>query len=137
LVNRIVHSALAEMYSRSMITIVLHNLHRMLHLNCLQRHNLHKRLQEHLEQVKRPEADMAAEAEQHRIALQIVPAVEVPLEVPPVSSLAELPSQWAERPLGLPEVAVVLADALLVLSVEILVEVGFAEHEPLFSDSCS
>ena len=54
---------------------------------------------------------MAVGLEQHRIALQIVPAVEVPLEVPLVSSLAELPWQWAERPLGLPEVAVVLADA--------------------------
>ena len=122
-----------------MITIVLHNLRRILHLNRLQRHNLHKRLQEHLEQVKRPEADMAAEAEQHRIALQIVPAVEVPLEVPLVSSLAELPSQWAEQPLGLSEVAVVLAGALLILAltVEMPIEVGFAEHEPLFSDSCS
>ena len=57
---------------------------------------------------------MAVELEQHRIALQIVPAVaavEVPLAVPLVSSLAELPSHRAERPLGLPEVAVVLADA--------------------------
>ena len=99
------------MYPKSMITIVLHNLRRILHLNRLQRHNLHKRLQEHLEQVKRPEADMAAEADQQHTALQIVPAVEVPLEVPLVSSLAELPSHRAERPLGLPEVAVVLADA--------------------------
>jgi len=82
---------------------------------------------------------MAVKLEQHRIALQIVPAVEVPLEVPLVSSLAELPWQWAEQPLGLPQVVVVLADALLVLvlSVEIPVEVGFSEHEPLFSDSCS
>jgi len=76
-----------------------------------------------LEQLKRPEADMAVEAEQQQhTALRV---------------FAELPWQWAERPLGLPEVAVVLADALLVLSVEMLVEVGVAEHAPLFSDSCS
>ena len=105
------HSALTDVHSRLTIRIVLHNLHRMLHPNRLRCHNLHKRLSEHLEQLKRPEADMAVELEQHRIALQIVPAVEVPLEVPLVSSLAELPWQWAERPLGLPEVAVVLADA--------------------------
>ena len=82
---------------------------------------------------------MAVELEQHRIALQIVLAVEVPLEVPLVSLLDEPPWQWAEQPLGLPGVAVVLADALLVLvlSVEIPVQVGFAEHEPPFSDSCS
>ena len=83
LANRIVHSALTDMYS--MITMVLHNLHRMLHLNCLQRHNLHKRLQGHLEQVEHPEADMAVELEQHRTALQTVPVEEVPLEVPLVS----------------------------------------------------
>ena len=81
--NKIVHSTLADMYST--ITIVLHNLHRALHLNCLQRRNLHKRLQEHLEQVEHPEADMAVEAEQHRTALRTVPVEEVPLEVPLVS----------------------------------------------------
>lgn len=83
---------------------------------------MHKRLQEHLELVEHPEADMAVELEQHRIALQIVLAVEVPLEVPLVSLLDEPPWQWAEQPLGLPGVAVVLAGALLVLvlSVEML-----------------
>ena len=61
------------------------------------------------------------------------------LEVPLVLLLAQLPWHRAEQPLGLPRVAVVLAGALsvLVLSVEMPVEVGFAEHEPLFSDSCS
>ena len=79
------------------------------------------------------------EAQQHHKPLQIVPAVEVPLEVPLASLLAELPWQWAAQPLGLSEVAVVLAGALLILAltVEMPIEVGFAEHEPLFSDSCS
>jgi len=82
---------------------------------------------------------MVVEAEQQRTALQIVLAVEVTLEVPLVLLLAQLPWHRAEQPLGLAEVAVALAGALLVLvlSVEMPVEVEFAEHERLFSDSCS
>ena len=96
------------------------------------------------------EADTVVGAEQQCTALQIVLAVEGPLEVEVllVSLLAQLPWQRAEQPLGLPQVEVVLAGALLVvLSAQIPVEVGFAEHEPLevgfaeheplFSDSCS
>ena len=112
-----------------MIRIVLHNLHKKPHLNRLERHKIRKRLSAHLEHA---EADTVVQT-----SLQVV--VAVPLEVPLVSLLVELPWQRAERQLGLPGVAVVLVGARLVPvpSVEIPRQVGFPEHERLFSDSCS